>query len=88
MWQATFREFLDTDFAAELGAIAAPTLVVAGGKDTFSRRQERDGLVAAIPGATAVDYPELGHALHWEDPAAIAADVARFVARLDGGSQR
>jgi pimeloyl-ACP methyl ester carboxylesterase/tetratricopeptide (TPR) repeat protein len=82
VWQATFREFLDTDFAADLGRITVPTLVVSGGKDSFSRQQERNGLLAGIPGATALDYPELGHALHWERPATIAADVARFVGRL------
>ena len=75
VWQATFREFLGTDFSADLARITAPTLVVAGGKDTFSRRAQRDGLVAAIRGAAAIDYPELGHAMHWERPAAIAADI-------------
>ena len=82
VWQATFREFLATDFTAELGRITAPALVVSGGTDSFSRRQERDGLLAGIRGATASDYPELGHAMHWERPATIAADIARFVATL------
>jgi pimeloyl-ACP methyl ester carboxylesterase/tetratricopeptide (TPR) repeat protein len=82
VWQATFREFLATDFSAELARITAPTLVVAGGKDTLSVKAQRDGLVKAIRGATAIDYPELGHAMHWERPAAVAADIARFIAQL------
>lgn len=82
VWQATFTEFLTADFSRELGRITVPALVVAGGKDTFSRRAERDALLAAIPGARALDYPELGHAMHWERPGAIAADIARFVGRL------
>ncbi len=82
VWQALFTTFLADDFAADLGRITAPTLVVSGGKDTFSRQQERDGFLAAIRGATASDYPELGHAMHWERPAAVASDIARFVSRL------
>ena len=82
VWQATFREFLDEDFQAELGRIAAPTLVVSGGKDPLSRAEERTALLASIPGATVIDYPEQGHAVHWEQPAAIARDIARLVERL------
>ncbi len=82
VWQALFATFLADDFAGDLGRITAPALVVSGGKDSFSRRQERDALLAAIRGATASDYPELGHAMHWERPAALASDIALFVSRL------
>lgn len=82
VWQALFTSFLADDFAGDLGRITAPTLVVSGGNDSFSRQQERDALLAGIRGATASDYPELGHAMHWERPAAIAFDIARFVSRL------
>jgi len=82
VWHGLFREFVTTDIAGDLGRITASTLVVAAGKDTFSRVTERDALVAAIPGARALDYPALGHAPHWEQPAAVAADLARFFATL------
>lgn len=88
VWKATFREFLDVDFSAELAGIAAPTLVVSGGQDPISRAGERAALLATIRGATAIDYPELGHAVHWERPAAIAGDIARFVAAVAGGAGR
>jgi hypothetical protein len=29
-----------------------------------------------------VDYPDTGHALHWEEPARVGADIARFLARV------
>jgi pimeloyl-ACP methyl ester carboxylesterase len=82
VWRETFREFLTTDFSAELPRIASPTLMIAGGRDTVSRRHERDVLAAAIRGARVIDYPELGHALHWEAPARVGADVSDFLARL------
>ncbi len=86
VWRTLFTAFRREDFSADLGRITAPTLVVSGGRDTFSRRQERDALLAGIRGATASDYPDLGHALHWERPAAIAGDIARFVSGLTSGS--
>ena len=82
VWKATFREFLDTDFSPALGRISAPTLIIAAGKDSFSRRQERDALAAGIRGAVVKDYLGAGHAMHWEEPARVARDVADFVTVL------
>jgi non-heme chloroperoxidase len=82
VWQATFREFLDTDFSPEIGRISAPTMVIAAEKDSFSRRQERDALAAGIRGAVVKDYRGAGHAMHWEEPARVARDVAEFVSGL------
>jgi non-heme chloroperoxidase len=82
VWKATFREFLDTDFSPALGRISAPTLVISGDKDGFSRRQERDALAAGIRGAIVKDHVGAGHAMHWEDPVRVARDVAEFVAGL------
>ena len=44
-------------------------------------RTGQDTLVAAIPGASQLIYPDAGHALHWEEPQRFAADLAAFVAR-------
>jgi non-heme chloroperoxidase len=82
VWKATFREFIDTDFSADLGRISAPTLVISADKDSFSRRQERDALAAGIRGAVVKDYIGAGHAMHWEEPARVARDVAEFVTGL------
>jgi non-heme chloroperoxidase len=88
VWKATFREFLDTDFSSALGRITAPTLIIAAEKDSFSRRQERDALVAGIRGSIVKDYTGAGHAMHWEDPARVAADIAGFVAALPAATSR
>jgi pimeloyl-ACP methyl ester carboxylesterase len=79
VWRATFREFLDRDFSAALTRLRVPTLVLAGDRDAFSRRQERDALAAAIRGAIVRDYEGVGHALHWEEPVRVARDVAAFL---------
>ena len=46
----------------------------ASSRITFPRR--------AKPAARVVDYAGHGHAMHWEDPARVAADVASFVRGL------
>jgi hypothetical protein len=32
-----------------------------------------------------IDYAGHGHAMHWEDPARVAADIVRFIERLPDG---
>jgi non-heme chloroperoxidase len=80
VWRAAFRGFLDNDVTTG-GRITAPALVVWADQDAFADRSERDRLAASIPGATVIDYAGHGHAMHWEDPARVAADIVRFAAR-------
>lgn len=81
VWRAAFAECVfQADHTAALGSIAAPTLLMCGGRDDFAR-DEQDTLVAALPGASQLIYPDAGHALHWEEPRRFAADLAAFVAR-------
>lgn len=81
VWQASFVECVfRADHTALLDRIAAPTLLMCGGRDDFAR-DEQDTLVAGIRGARLLIYPEAGHALHWEEPQRFAADLSAFVAR-------
>jgi pimeloyl-ACP methyl ester carboxylesterase len=82
VWRAAFAGFFEDDFAAELGRIAAPTLVLWGDRDGLSRRADQDALIAAIPGSERLVYEGAGHAPHWEEPGRFAADLAAFAARL------
>jgi pimeloyl-ACP methyl ester carboxylesterase len=78
VWRATFREFLDTNFSAELSMIAAPTLMIWGEKDAYCGPTHWAGLQKAIPHANARIYEGTGHALHWEQPERFAKDLATF----------
>jgi pimeloyl-ACP methyl ester carboxylesterase len=82
VWRAALVGQLEGDVAAELGRIAAPTLLAWGDQDGIATRDEQRGLVAAIPGARLVTYRGAGHGLHWEVPARVAADLANFAAEL------
>ena len=64
------------------GGLPRPPWSSPAARIPLSRAEERTTLLASIRGATAIDYPEQGHAVHWEQPAAIARDIARLVERL------
>ena len=72
--RATFKGFLETkDFSHELTRVTAPTLIVWGDRGTYADRAAQDALGKAIPRARVVTYRGGGHAIHWEDPAAVTA---------------
>jgi len=84
VWRAAFEGFFEDDFAAELGAIAAPTLVLWGDRDGLARRADQEVLVAGIAGSRLEIYEGTGHALHWEEPERFAAELTAFVEALAG----
>jgi pimeloyl-ACP methyl ester carboxylesterase len=86
VWQATFRGFLAHDVLPAGGRVTAPTLILWADRDTFADRTTRNHLAATITGATVLDYEGHGHAMHWEDPVRVAADITRFVAALPTAS--
>jgi hypothetical protein len=45
-------------------------------RDIYAPRSHQDALLAAIPHARLSVYEGAGHALHWEDPAAFAAEIS------------
>jgi len=79
VWRDAFQGLFEDDFAGELGRIAVPTLLVWGERDALVPRQDQAALLSAIPGATLTAYESTGHAVHWEQPARFAEDLAGFV---------
>ncbi|HEX2577723.1 MAG TPA: alpha/beta fold hydrolase [Aquihabitans sp.] len=73
---------MDPPWWAELGAVSAPTLVLAGAEDPkFTALALR--LAEGIgPGARQASVTGAGHAAHLQDPVAVAVVVRRFVATL------
>jgi pimeloyl-ACP methyl ester carboxylesterase len=82
VWRAAFEGSLEDDFVSELDKIEAPTLLVWGAQDILCPRHDQDVLLRAIPGARLVVYENAGHALHWEEPERLAADLVAFVKSL------
>ncbi len=68
-----------------LGALRAPTLVIAGALDA-KYVALGETMAAAIPGARLAVVAGAGHAVHLERPAVFAEAVGEFLARADGGA--
>ncbi len=56
--------------------------IVWGDRDAFVPREDQARLAAAIPDSRLVVYEGAGHAVHWEQPERVAADIVAFVERL------
>jgi non-heme chloroperoxidase len=81
VWRDALAGLLDDEHAAQLGGVRAPTLLVWGDRDAFVPASDQRFLLSTIPGSRLVTYPA-GHALHWEEPARFAADLAAFAESL------
>lgn len=82
VWKATIRGVLDETSTTELDKITAPTLIIWGDKDAFLPRDDQERLHEAIPNSRLIVHEGAGHALYWEDPARVAADLTAFVADI------
>jgi pimeloyl-ACP methyl ester carboxylesterase len=78
VWRDAFAALFDDDFAAELHRIVVPTLVVRGDRDAVCPPGDQERIVRAIKGSRLLTYRGAGHALHWEQPARFADDLATF----------
>jgi pimeloyl-ACP methyl ester carboxylesterase len=68
---------------AQLPQIAAPTLILWGGRDRLIPPAYGEQFHRDIPGSRLVVFPGLGHVPHEEDPEATVAAVRRFLDELD-----
>jgi 3-oxoadipate enol-lactonase len=68
------------DVSEMLPHIIVPTLVLVGEHDVISSATEMKGIADAIPGAEYVVIPRAGHMTAMEEPEAVNAALARFVA--------
>ncbi len=80
VWRAMLDQGLSSrDLRTTVDWIRAPTLLVFGGKDVLFGAADRDELIAWMPAAKVVLYPELGHSLPEEAPATVAAALRDFL---------
>jgi non-heme chloroperoxidase len=79
VWKSALEGLFAFDDAAEVGRIAAPTLLVWGEWDRWLPREEEQDLAVAIPQARVIVYPATGHSPNWERPERVAADLDTFM---------
>lgn len=82
VWKALIEPTLRADHSGRLGSISAPTLLICGERDEIAPLAEQQGFLDAIPDARLVLHAGGGHAVHWEEPAAFARDLAAFAAEV------
>ncbi|WP_208948473.1 alpha/beta fold hydrolase [Segnochrobactrum spirostomi] len=56
-----------------------PALLLWGDRDAVFDRGAQADLARHLERPTAIDYPEVGHAPHWEIPDRVAADIRDFI---------
>jgi pimeloyl-ACP methyl ester carboxylesterase len=72
----------DEDLRARLGEIAVPTLILWGEQDTWVPVAHAERFASAIPDASVIVYPDLGHLPMEEDPAGTVGDLTAFLEAL------
>ena len=77
---ATYRMLLQLDLAADLPRVDAPTLAMAGTRDSFRPPPDVAAIACAIAGARFVAL-ETGHVMAVESPGPVAAEVTAFLAQ-------
>ena len=85
VWRDAFHGFLETpDFSSQLAFLSVPAAILWGDRDTYAPRHHQDSLLAAMPQARFSLYEGAGHALHWEQPATVTAEITAFIERHGG----
>ena len=69
------------DLSGNLGEIAAPTLLVRGGKTVVLQRGVAEAMIAAMPDAELVEVAESGHSVPTDRPEELAPIVLEWLAR-------
>jgi non-heme chloroperoxidase len=87
VWNDVLTQLLTVDLRADLRTVKARTLILWGDKDGVATRADQATLFREIPNATLKVYEDIGHAVHWEAPDRVAADLSTFV-RGDQVSRR
>jgi pimeloyl-ACP methyl ester carboxylesterase len=82
VWREAFASFSVSNYLPELENVQAPALLLWGDQDIFGNAGDQIALQTTMPNAQLIVYAGNGHAVHWEDPARVAADISRFVNQL------
>ena len=79
VWKSLLRGFFALPADPGLAKLPMPTLLIWGDQDAVFRRSAAEELARTIPGARFVVREGTGHAVHWEEPEAVAREIAGFL---------
>ena len=78
----TFVKLIGEDLSVAAAKIAIPTLLIWGDRDTETPLSDGERLSRLIPGAILKTFPDAGHHVHQERPAAIADAIKEFIGKV------
>lgn len=81
VWHGVMRELVEVPAGRFADRVAAPTLILSGGKDELFPAEHHAALLRAYPAAEAHMFPDLGHNLNMERPEQVGPVLARFLKR-------
>lgn len=79
VWRAAFDGLIADDFSSRLREIDVPVQIVWGRHDAFCSAADQQAMLGLLRTAQLVEYPDAGHAMHWEEPQRFARDLTTFV---------
>ncbi len=79
VWIAAIQGLLTDDHHAFIGYIHAPALILWGTIDNMFLESDFQALTQAMPQAKTKIYSGVGHCIQWEQPQAVANDIADFL---------
>lgn len=88
VWRSIARALLAADPLSAAVRASAPALLLRGVKDAFVPESDQQLLAGALGDARWVEMNGVGHAPHWEAPAATGAIIADFAADLSRTRER
>ena len=80
VWRAVIRELADVPAGQRAADVAAPVLILSGGRDDLFPDEHHRSLISAYPGAEAHVFADLGHNLILERPEVVGPVLAAFLA--------
>jgi pimeloyl-ACP methyl ester carboxylesterase len=81
VWRSALRSAIDYADCPE--RIAVPACIIWGDRDEMASRAEQLTIAQSLPAARFVAHEGGGHAVHWEDPAGVAEDIAAWSNQLN-----
>lgn len=77
VWKGALAGMMD--FSDELEDLRVPALILGGDRDSVFTVAEQTAAARRLPGAALQIFSDVGHALHWEDPFSVTAELMAFL---------
>jgi len=85
-WRGAVQGLIDFEPCDAARRCQAPAAIIWGDRDAYCPRSDQRELRDALTSARLFTLRDVGHAVHWERPEAVATILRAFVAELDAAA--